>query len=46
MNRNLTHEELNEQPEGTIVSMGCPVCEGFEKHEKRNGTWRCTNCGH
>lgn len=44
MDRDLTFEELNEQPEGAIVSMGCPVCEGFEKHKKVNGIWKCQHC--
>lgn len=46
MNKDLTYEELQKQPEGAIVSMGCPNCEGLEKHKKIDGKWVCQWCGH
>lgn len=41
----LTEEELNNMPEGSIVSMGCHSCDGFEKHKRVGTTWVCQWCG-
>lgn len=44
MERDLTYQEMQNIPDGSIVSTGCPVCEGLEKHKKINGVWVCQWC--
>ena len=37
----LTREELNALPDGSLVQMGCMECEGGEMHKKVDGEWIC-----
>lgn len=39
-------EEMEKAEQGSIVSMGCKNCEGYEKHKKVADGWVCQCCGH
>lgn len=42
----VTLEEMKDMSIGSVVSMGCRGCEGFEEHKKiSNENWLCNNCG-
>ena len=42
----LYNTELEKDEQGSIASMGCKNCEGYEEHKKVVDGWVCQCCGH